>query len=153
MQKKLLTSGNIFKRTDDRWGGTVWYSDKQGGRKRKSFSGTSKQKVKEKITAYIANFNQALEASDEARQTLQVSMDRWLRVFKFPSPRVSTCKPLCAVLQEKAAPVPPSQSKTTVSGLCGPLSATANQSAVCTTIYKDRVNRLQLSQFLFQLFV
>ena len=26
MQKKLLTNGNIFRRTDDRWGGTVWFS-------------------------------------------------------------------------------------------------------------------------------
>ena len=30
MQKKLLTNGNIFRRTDDRWGGTVWYADEQG---------------------------------------------------------------------------------------------------------------------------
>ena len=27
MQKKLLTSGNVFKRTDGRWGGTIWYAD------------------------------------------------------------------------------------------------------------------------------
>ena len=26
-QKKLLTNGKAFKRTDDRWGGTVWYID------------------------------------------------------------------------------------------------------------------------------
>lgn len=85
MQKKLLTNGNIFKRTDDRWNGVVWYMDEQGQRKRKSFCGISKQEVKEKITEYIAAFNQELEASDESRQTLQVSMTRWLQVFKFPS--------------------------------------------------------------------
>ena len=85
MQKKLLTNGNIFKRTDDRWNGVVWYMNEQGERKRKSFSGTSKAEVKEKITEYIAAFNQALEVSDESRQTLQASMTRWLQVFKFPS--------------------------------------------------------------------
>lgn len=39
-QKKLLTNGKAFKRTDNRWGGTVWYMDERGERKRKSFSGT-----------------------------------------------------------------------------------------------------------------
>lgn len=85
MQKKLLTNGNIFKRTDNRWNGVVWYLDEQGQRKRKSFCGNSKQEVKEKITDYIAAFNQSLEASDESRQTLQASMSHWLQVFKFPS--------------------------------------------------------------------
>ena len=85
MQKKLLTNGNIFKRTDGRLNGVVWYMDEQEERKRKSFSGTSKAEVKEKITEYIAAFNQELEASDESRQTLQDNMSNWLRVFKFPS--------------------------------------------------------------------
>ena len=49
MQKKLLTNGNVFKRTDGRWGGTIWYADAQGERKRKSFSGTTKQEVTRKI--------------------------------------------------------------------------------------------------------
>lgn len=85
MQKKLLTNGNIFKRTDDRWNGVVWYLDEQGQRKRKSFCGNSKQEVKEKITAYIAAFNEQLTASDESKAKLEDSMTHWLRVFKFPS--------------------------------------------------------------------
>ena len=90
MQKKLLTSGNTFKWTDGRWNGVVWYMDEQGERKRKSFSGTSKQEVKEKITAYIAAFNQQLTASDKAKAKLKDSMDHWLRIFKFPSVERST---------------------------------------------------------------
>ena len=43
-QKKQLTNGKAFKRTDDRWGGTVWYMDEKGERKRKSFSGTTRQR-------------------------------------------------------------------------------------------------------------
>lgn len=85
MQKKLLTTGNIFKRTDDRWNGVVWYMDEQGERKRKSFSGTSKAEVKEKITEYIAVFNEQLTASDESKAKLEDSMNCWLRMFKFPS--------------------------------------------------------------------
>ena len=54
MQRKLLTNGNVFKRTDGRWCGVVWYSDEKGERKRKSFSGNTKTKVKDKITAYIS---------------------------------------------------------------------------------------------------
>ncbi len=33
MQRKLLTNGNVFKRTDDRWCGVVWYQDEQGALK------------------------------------------------------------------------------------------------------------------------
>ncbi len=85
MQRKLLTSGNIFKRTDGRWNGVVWYLDEQGQRKRKSFCGISKPEVKEKITEYIAAFNQQLTVTDESKAKLQDSMDNWLKVFKFPS--------------------------------------------------------------------
>ena len=85
MQKKLLTNGNIFKRTDGRLNGVVWYMDEQEERKRKSFSGTSKAEVKEKITDYIAALNEQLTVSDESKAKLEDSMTNWLRVFKFPS--------------------------------------------------------------------
>ena len=83
--RKLLTNGNAFKRTDGRWGGTVWYMDESGERKRKSFSGTTKQEVNKKMTAYIENFNNEIENSIEANKTLKDSMQNWLQVFKFPS--------------------------------------------------------------------
>ena len=85
MQRKLLTNGNVFKRTDNRWGGVVWYQDEKGDRKRKSFSGTTKQEVNQKITDYIAAFNEMVIDSDEARKPLRESMQKWLEVFKFPS--------------------------------------------------------------------
>ena len=85
MQKKLLTNGNAFKRTDGRWCGVVWYMDESGERKRKSFSGTTKQEVNKKMTEYIAEFDKMVEASDESKKTLQDSMQNWLQVFKFPS--------------------------------------------------------------------
>lgn len=84
-QKKLLTNGKAFKRTDDRWGGTVWYMDEKGERKRKSFSGTTKAEVTKKMTDYVAAFNATLQESDESRKTLKESMTHWLKVFKFPS--------------------------------------------------------------------
>ena len=83
--RKLLTNGNAFKRTDGRWGGTVWYMDEAGERKRKSFSGTTKQEVNKKMTTYIENFNNEIENSVEANKTLKDSMTSWLQVFKFPS--------------------------------------------------------------------
>ncbi len=84
-QRKLLTNGNAFKRTDNRWGGVVWYMDEQGERKRKSFSGTTKAEVNQKMTDYIANFTTEIAKSDETRKTLKESMTHWLQVFKFPS--------------------------------------------------------------------
>ena len=74
MRKKLLTNGNVFKRTDGRWGGVVWYMDEQGERKRKSFSGTTKQEANKKITAYIAEFEKAIEDTDESKKLLKDSL-------------------------------------------------------------------------------
>lgn len=90
MRRKLLTNGNAFKRTDDRWGGVVWYMDEHGGRKRKSFSGTTKQEVKKKMTAYIVDFETEIIESDESKKALQESMQSWLQVFKFPSVEQTT---------------------------------------------------------------
>ena len=73
MQKKLLTNGSAFKRTDGRWCGVVWYMDESGERKRKSFSGTTKQEVNKKMTEYIAEFDKMVEASDESKKTLRES--------------------------------------------------------------------------------
>ena len=84
-KRKLLTNGNAFKRTDGRWGGTVWFMDENGERKRKCFSGTTRQEVNKKITEYIENFNNQIETTIEANKTLRESMQNWLQVFKFPS--------------------------------------------------------------------
>lgn len=85
MQRKLLTNGNAFKRTDGRWCGVVWYMDEHGERKRKSFSGTTKAEVNKKMTAYVAEFENQIIESDESKKMLQDSMQHWLQVFKFPS--------------------------------------------------------------------
>ena len=74
MQRKLLTNGNAFKRTDGRWCGVVWYMDEHGERKRKSFSGTTKAEVNKKITEYIADFDKQAIESDESRKALRESM-------------------------------------------------------------------------------
>jgi len=73
-QRKLLTNGNAFKRTDNRWGGVVWYMDEQGERKRKPFSGTTKAEVNQKMTDYIANFTTEVAESDQARKPLKESI-------------------------------------------------------------------------------
>ena len=88
--KKLLTNGNAFKQTDGRWGGTVWYMDESGERKRKCFSGTTKQEVNKKMTKYIEEFNNQVTTSIEANKTLKVSMTNWLQIFKFPSVEPTT---------------------------------------------------------------
>ena len=99
--KKLLTNGNAFKRTDNCWGGTVWYMDESGERKRKSFSGTTKQEVNKKMTDYIANFETMAKESVEANKTLQSSMQNWLEVFKFPSvERTTYDRYECTVLNQ-----------------------------------------------------
>lgn len=90
MQRKLLTNGNAFKRTDGRWCGVVWYMDEQGERKRKSFSGTTKQAVNRKMTEYVSEFENQIIDSDESKKMLKDSMQNWLQVFKFPSVEPTT---------------------------------------------------------------
>ena len=105
MQKKLLTNGSAFKRTDGRWCGVVWFMDEQGNRKRKSFSGVTKLEVNKKMTDYISNFEKALEESDEARKTLQESMKHWLELFKFPSVERTTYDRLECTARHQIYPV------------------------------------------------
>ena len=83
--RELLTNGNAFKRTDNRWGGVVWYMDEGGERKRKSFSGTTKAEVNKKMTKYIADFNNSIIESQESKKKLKESMQNWLEIFKYPS--------------------------------------------------------------------
>ena len=84
-QREILTNGNAFKRTDGRWGGTVWYLDERGERKRKSFSGTTKAEVNKKMKKYIVEFNEDKNDSVESIKTLKESLQNWLQVFKFPA--------------------------------------------------------------------
>lgn len=63
----------------------VWYMDEHGERKRKSFSGTTKQAVNRKMTDYVADFENQIAESDESKKTLVCSMQNWLKGFKFPS--------------------------------------------------------------------
>ena len=90
MKKRLLTSGNVFKRTDGRWCGVVWYMDEAENRKRKSFSGTTKQAVNKKITSYIAEFDKELESRDESKRLLKDSIQNWLENYKFSSVEQTT---------------------------------------------------------------
>ncbi|MBQ3227372.1 MAG: site-specific integrase [Clostridia bacterium] len=103
--RKLLTNGNAFKRTDARWGGTVWYCDELGERRRKCFSGTTKQEVNKKMTAYIESFNRENEESIEANKTLRESMQNWLRVFKFPSVERTTYDRYEHTVQNQVFPI------------------------------------------------
>ena len=90
MQRKLLTSGNTFKRTDGRGGrnGVVYGRARREKTQvlfRHDYSGGRK-----KITAYIANFENAVIELDESKKKLRDSMQNWLRVFKFPSVEQTT---------------------------------------------------------------
>ena len=105
MQKQLLTNGNVFKRTDGRWCGVVWYLTEQGERKRKSFSGTTKQEVNKKIKDYITAFEDANSASHESKKRLQESMQNWLELFKFPAVERSTYDRLECTAKHQIYPV------------------------------------------------
>lgn len=86
MQRKLLTNGTTSKNKKGRWDGSVWYLDEFGERKRKSFSGKTKQEVDQRIREYIQSFNEEVKSSDDlCNKPLKESMQNWLEVFKYPS--------------------------------------------------------------------
>ena len=70
-KKRLTTNGNVFRRTDGRWQSVIWYFDEQGIKRRKVFSSKTKTEAQQKITNYIAQFNEEVRKSDESQQTLK----------------------------------------------------------------------------------
>ena len=85
MQRKLLTEGSSFKRTDGRWCSVVWYMDEEGERKRKSFCGLTKQDADRKAAEYVAEFKREISDMNEAAKPLADNFQKWMEVFKFPS--------------------------------------------------------------------
>ena len=84
-KKRLTTNGNVFRRTDGRWQSVIWYFDEQGIKRRKVFSSKTKTEAQQKITTYIAQFNEEIRNSDESQKAIKDSLTHWLQVFKFPS--------------------------------------------------------------------
>ena len=106
-QKRLTTNGNVFKRTDGRWQSVIWYFDEQGVKRRKVFSSKTKTEAQQKITTYIAQFNEEVRSSDESQKTIKESLTRWLQVFKFPSVERTTYDRLeCTAMYRPAPGVP-----------------------------------------------
>ena len=54
MQKQLLTNGNVFKRTDGRWNGVVWYM----GWMSEGYAYTTVKKVHNLLTDYFQYLTQ-----------------------------------------------------------------------------------------------
>ena len=104
-QKRLTTNGNVFRRTDGRWQSVIWYFDEQGVKRRKVFSSKTKTEAQQKITTYIAQFNEEVRNSDESQKTIKDSLTRWLQVFKFPSVERTTYDRLECTAQHQVFPL------------------------------------------------
>ena len=75
-KKRLTTNGNVFRRTDGRWQSVIWYFDEQGIKRRKVFSSKTKAEAQQKITTYIAQFNEEVRNSDESQKIIKESLTR-----------------------------------------------------------------------------
>jgi len=151
-QRKLLTNGNAFKRTDNRWGGVVWYMDEAGERKRKSFSGTTKAEVNKKMTTYKAEFeNQAVE-SDQSQKKLRESMTHWLQVFKFPSVERTTYDRCECTAEHQIYPLIGNKpvGDITAADLKGVLNHWMNKGYAYTTVKKAHVLHNEFFRYLTQ---
>ena len=104
-RKRLTTNGNVFRRTDGRWQSVIWYFDEQGIKRRKVFSSKTKTEAQQKITNYIAQFNEEVRNSDESQKTIKDSLARWLQVFKFPSVERTTYDRLECTAQHQVFPL------------------------------------------------
>ena len=84
---------------------TVERCVEQGEKKRKTFSSKTKTEAQQKITTYIAQFNEEVRNSDESQKTLKDSLTRWLQVFKFPSVERTTYDRLECTAQHQVFPL------------------------------------------------
>ena len=86
MERKLLTNGKAFQRTDGKWQGTVWYMDEYGERKRKSFAGSTQRAVNKKMKDYIEDFKKNREKTRQGTDyPLMESLEDYIQIFKFPN--------------------------------------------------------------------
>ena len=152
MQKKLLTNGNAFKRTDGRWGGVVWYMDEDGERKRKSFSGNTKAVVNKKMTEYIKEFNSEIVETDESKLTLRESIGTWLRVFKFPSVERTTYDRCECTAEKQIYPILGDKivSEITAADIKDPLNHWMNEGYAYATVKKVHVILNEYFRYLTQ---
>ena len=104
-KKRLTTNGNVFRRTDGRWQSVIWYFDEQGIKRRKVFSSKTKTEAQQKITTYIAQFNEEVRSSNESQKSLQKSLTHWLQVFKFPSVERTTYDRLECTVNHQVFPL------------------------------------------------
>ena len=104
-QKRLTTNGNVFRRTDGRWQSVIWYFDEQGVKRRKVFSSKTKTEAQQKITTYIAQFNEEVRNSDESQKIIKDSLTHWLQVFKFPPVERTTYDRLECTAQHQVFPL------------------------------------------------
>jgi integrase len=80
--KELINKGTVHRRNDGYWAGMVSYKNRKGEYCRKNFCGLTKKSVKQKMRNYVIEFQKEVEESDETKQTVRVSMQKWLEVFK-----------------------------------------------------------------------
>ena len=69
------------------------------------FSSKTKTEAQQKITTYIAQFNEEVRSSDESQKTIEESLTRWLQVFKFPSVERTTYDRLECTAQHQVFPL------------------------------------------------
>ena len=69
------------------------------------FSSKTKTEAQQKITTYIAQFNEEVRNSDESQKTIKESLTHWLQVFKFPSVERTTCDRLECTAQHQVFPL------------------------------------------------
>ena len=74
-------------------------------KRRKVFSSKTKTEAQQKITTYIAQFNEEVRNSDESQKTLKDSLTHWLQVFKFPSVERTTYDRLECTAQHQVFPL------------------------------------------------
>lgn len=80
--KELINKGTVHRRNDGYWAGMVSYKNRKGEYCRKNFCGLTKKSIKQKMRNYVIEFQKEVEELDKTKQTVRVSMQKWLEVFK-----------------------------------------------------------------------
>ncbi len=89
MAKRGQNEGSIYKRKDGRWAAVVSLGYKDGKRWRKSFYGSTRRGVQEKLNAALRAHQQGLPVAPE-RQTVGQFLEHWLSESVRPTVRPRT---------------------------------------------------------------
>ncbi len=104
MARRGHNEGSIYQREDGRWVGVIDLGYHGGKRKRKSFYGSTRREVQQKLIAALRDRQTGLPGGYDDRQTVEQFLNHWLENSVKPSVRPKTYTSYAQLVRLHLAP-------------------------------------------------